>query len=48
MRHHCSRGLVLGVYMLCRFPSIRGDTRGVTGVSFFEATRAWAFLSSAM
>ena len=37
-RRRCLRGLVVGVYILCRFPFLRGDTRGVTGVSLFEAT----------
>ena len=37
-------GLVVGVYILRRFPFLRGDTRGVTGVSLFEATCAWVCL----
>ena len=43
-RRRCLRGLVVGVYMLRRFPFLRGDTRGVTGVTLFEATCAWAGL----
>ena len=31
-RRRCLRGLVVGVYILRRFPFLRGDTRGVSGV----------------
>ena len=44
MWHHCLCGLVLGVYILCWFPSIHGNTCGVTGVSLFKATHTWACL----
>ena len=37
-RRRCLRGLIVGVYILRRFPFLRGDTRGVIGVSLFEAT----------
>ena len=42
-KRRCLRGLVVGVYILRRFPFLRGDTRGVTGVSLFEAA-CWACL----
>ena len=43
-RRRCLRGLVVGVYILRRFPFLRGDTRGFSGVSLFEATYAWVCL----